>query len=286
MLKFLLIFTITGCGKLHHTPPAEPSTPKTDAIPLRAAYGARLADYVSKTADRHGWPSADDCDGTVWAGEACLGGVGVDILQAEYAPGEIHRRPIVAGECYPGGSETTVSRDDLVLYVDCAFHKGDAGALNRLLNFGQAKNWVMGEPASEERVFMGPNLQGITARAAYKLGSSRRSYADLPVIELAGLKDYQQHIEVNEILLSSEVAGGATGWELELMKVLVEGSPNDPLFQAALGVYTGEFDEAIRLLLDPTNPIPTYVRGNQAQLFADAWWLRAAKVVLDRFPNS
>ena len=277
MMRFLLLisFSLLGCGRIK---PADPkSTPL--AAPLQALYETNLASYTTATVANHAWPSVTDCDGTVWAGTAALGAAPAWITLAEWNPGEIHRRPQASGECYPAGSSSTVSRDDLVLYMAGAFDQKNTPALQRLNAYAAAHpaapaslgSW-MGEPHD-------PNLTLMTPTEMTKLSRSIGESGGVD-LEAPGTADYQDNIEVEEILLSTAVNGGANGWELALLESLEAQYPNDALFQAAKGVYSGDCTAAAQLLLASPTPIPTYVRGDEPVLFAQAWWLRAATLVL------
>ena len=269
-LPLSIIFALGACGRLHPAAPVSSSP----AHPLTSLYQKNLATYNDATAATSGWPSATDCDGTVWAGTAYLGGADANMSLAEWAPGEIHRRPKASGECFPVESSSTVSRDDLILYMGAAVAAKDAGALQRLQAYAQANSDWMGQPHDPNYTLMTPTLVAILSRAI----SGGSSGID---IEAPGAKDYQDHIEVEEILLSTTVNGGANGWELALLESLEAQFPNDALFQAAKGIYSGDCDVAAKLLLQSPTSVPTYVRGDQVALFAQAWWLRAAKLVLE-----
>ena len=277
----IAFLSLASCSK--H--PAKPSS-SAAATQLKPIYDAKLSAYANEIpASNHGWPSVTDCDGTVWAGTACLGGVTVSLADAEYpVPGQIQRRPSSSGTCWVNGaaeeaSASTVSRDDLVLYMGCAVATKNTDALKRLQTYASANpdspaelgDWV-GMPHDDGLTLMTPTLLGILSRA---LGGSGID------IEAPGSKDYQDNIEVEEVLLSTAVNGGtANGWELALLDSLVSQDPNDALFQAAKGIYSGDCTTAAGLLTNPGVVIPSYVRGDSTQLFADAWWLRAASLVL------
>ncbi len=110
------------------------------------------------------------------------------------------------------------------------------------------------------------------------------------------LADYEKHLlvegielngAVNEALRKSGLALGAitlldvNDQQLARLKELSESEPTDALVQAVYGVYTGDFSASLKLLLDDGTPSPTYVRGNAN--YPAVHWLRAAKVVLDRY---
>lgn len=271
----LFIFLIAACSR--HTPKADHSSIAEQLAPV---YQDRLKAYASEVPSANdGWPSLLDCDGTVWAGTACLGGAVVSITDAEYPnAGELQRRPKSIGSCYPGSSDSSASRDDAVLYMSCSFSHHDVNALERFQSYLQANGGYIGQPSDPNLTLMTPTLNALLARAISKLGGTGGNPG--AVIEAPGAKDYQDHIELEEISFSTAVNGGANDWEIGLLDSLEAQYPNDALFQAAKGVYTGDCTAAPQMLLDPGIVIPTYVRGSDPKTFADAWWLRAAAIVL------
>ena len=281
----MLMMLACACGQLGLMHPASPASAPLVAE-LQPTYDAALADYNIATATADGHPSLTDCDDTVWAGTACLGGAGVRMTDLEYpAPGELQRRPAATGTCWQPGvtgtqpSASTASRDDAVLYMACLVKQGDKPALGRFQTYVQANGGFFGQPADPNLTLMTPTLNAILARAI----SGGSAGVD---IEAPGVKDYQDHIEVEEVLLSTAVNGGANGWELALLESLAAEFPDDALFEAAKGVYTGDCQRAPALLLEKETPMPSYVRGDQAALFAKAWWLRAAALVLSHCKES
>ncbi len=110
------------------------------------------------------------------------------------------------------------------------------------------------------------------------------------------LEDYEKHLLVEGIELNGSVneAARKSGLEpasftvmdvndqqLARLKELSESEPTDALVHAVYGVYTGDFSRALGLLLDDATPAPSYVRGDAN--YPAVHWLRAAKVVLDRY---
>lgn len=234
------------------------------------------------------WPTLRDCDGTLWAGIACAVGMPVGIHFAEYAPGEIHRRPYES--CYTdrdNGSKTTISRDMLTGYMACAHRWRDLSAMKRLAEYGEKNNWVMGKPEwYVSRVLLGDNLKGILGRMIYELsfGADDRSYRSTPAIHLPVTEDYQRHIQVQTILLDNAITVpktmDITGNMLERLRANAEAKPEDPLFQAALGLFTGDQSKALELLMRDEMPCPSYARGENPNVYCKLIWLQAADIVV------
>jgi hypothetical protein len=74
------------------------------------------------------------------------------------------------------------------------------------------------------------------------------------------LKDFEHHLQTLGIILDGEVSGGISDICLQALKSKADEFPSDALFQAALGIYTGDLDHATKLLVDPEYRCPTYVR--------------------------
>lgn len=272
----LLCLLLAGCGALRQKSVSAPALNPRRAD-LQAAYDQKLA-ALEAAADRAtGWPSATDCDSTLWAGEAAAAGdAKVQLSLAEQAPGEIHRRPKASGECYPKGSSSTISRDMLVGYIAGAFARQDRAALERLYDYGHAHAWVMGTgPASE--TFFTPDGQGVLARAIKALGGASHAEAAVPLF-CATEADYALHIQTVGTLLDAAASGATDELCAGQAAASAKANPKDALMQAAAGVFSGDMSAATDLLLDPGYLCPSYVRG--APLYCAVQWLFAAHVVL------
>ena len=267
-----------GCGR--HEP--QTSTP-SHVDELRVEYAAKRAELATLTDDRGGWPSVMDCDAVLWAGEAAAAGLDVDLARAEHAPGEVHRRP--AKPCWTPdagdtGSRTTISRDMLLGYLAGVWAQQDVGALQRLAAYGEAHDWVMGQPLADGRTWMGFNLQGLLGRMLAHFGADKAyrylptSYAVLPAA------DYERHLLALGVYLQGDVSQGVDGEMMARLDELEAAEPDNFFFSAVRSVYTGDATRAVELLLADA-PAPTYVRGDQPEAYALAHWLLAAKIVLD-----
>lgn len=300
--KIMALVLMVGCA-----PKAEPAKQKQAQFSdLRQAYDARLAAITWPD----GWPSKIDCDALLWAGLASAAGVDVDLSLAEYEPGKMHRRP--PPPCFENGedkgSKSTISQDMLTGYLWAIWRSRDRDAAERLASYGEANAWVMGE-GLKSRTIMRTNLQGILGRMLYQMsrGFDDRLYRRWFMAYLPVSEDYEQHIQAHGIILNAEIDEylrvnnmdatkadpdhGASFALLDVsagnfnrLKSLAEASPSDPLFHAGLGIYTGDMSPAIALLLDETNPPPTYVRGKDPAAYAESYWLFTANLVLRREP--
>lgn len=313
---FLLILL---CACAHQN---EAQTPKSSerVAELRVKFEEKKLE-LSPLLAPSGWPlDASDCDGTLWLGKLCAAGVPVDLSLAEYAPGEIHRRPPPScwtKESGDQGAPSTVSNDMLTGYLACIWTTKDVGALERLADYGEANEvtvlglpvaWKMGEPYPQmaSRVVARPNVLGTVGRMQQVLTKNDRhpGYRVYPAVFGPVFSDFERHIQAESIWLEGEVndALKAQGddpvppvpdettlieindLELSRLKALVKVEPTNFLYHGVLGIYTGDMAPAVELLLDDDTPVPTYVRGGPGKAYQLINWLRAAKIVLDRFP--
>lgn len=286
MIKILfLILALSACTKKH-----EEVKHSNDLQDLQFFYDLTYKGVLDELDPVTGWPSNTDCDGTLWAGLGCSLGMPVRIELAEYAPGEIHRRP--GNSCYTKengdqGSKSTISRDMLTGYIACNIETKDLDALKRLANYGEDHAWIMGEPSHMvSRIFLAGNLTGLLGRAIFVLskGSSDRLYRHAPTDYLPVYEDFERHIQTQGILLQERISGEITDQMFERLNDNAYESVNDPLFVAALGKFKGNQDYTIKLLLSDT-PCPSYARGERPDLYCRINWLQAAKIVLDGYKN-
>jgi hypothetical protein len=285
---FCIILTLglSSCGLFTKKHEKSPNA-DTRLTTLSGEYVKRKAAYEEITLGTQGWPSVNDCDATLWAGEVCSAGLEVQISAAEYpVDGQVQRRPI--SSCFfqghPNGSDSSVSNDMILGYLSCLWQQQDLHALQRLADYGEAHNWVMGEPADSDRVYMKPNQQGLLGRMLAQLGDNR-SYRKIPPEYLPVEKDFEKHLQVLGILLNGQVDSNLhlldiRGDMYNRLEALAEDD-QDALMQAAFGTYTGDMSKALDLLLLPETPIPSYVRGNEN--YKLVYWLKAASVVLNSF---
>ncbi len=264
MKKFIAQFAILsliGCGHKKAEAPAIPTS--TQSVLLATKQAAWLAELRLLSDQKTGWPSIDDCDSTLWAGLArTAGAASIDLGEVEPSPGAIVRNPFKP--CSPS------SRDMILGYASGRWAAGDLGALQRLANYGEAHSWFMS--ANAELSYIDPSNQGLLGRMIEKLsnGADKRSYRNTPFICLPLSKDYEQHLEVIDTLLDGEVDShhmqaprpqDIPGSCFDVIRNFAHKSPDDGLFAAAAGVYTGDMTPAFSLLLDDSYQCPSYVRG-------------------------
>lgn len=276
MLRLIAtILLLAGCSHGRHA--ATTGAPSDKSQELQAKRKAKV-EASGFTAELYQAPQ--DCDWTLWAGKLAMTDVKINMDVVEYAPGEIHRRPKDQGECYPAHSDSTVSDDQLTGYAGARFRSGDLSALQRLSSYASSHNLVMGEPSSAVGdVVLKEGLLVLIDRMIAKLSGHGEPPDPAPEYEPVSA-DYAQHIQAMQIVLHGEAHGSITDQMLTRLNGLAAGSPTDETFAAALAVYTGDYNHAMDLLLDDSTPLPTYVRGERPDVYAEIYWLWAADLVL------
>lgn len=290
-VTLLLLCNIAACGKK-----VEESAPQPNARigELRGKYQENLEKAKTSWDQATGWPSATDCDGTLWAGLGlAAGNTNVQLGLAKHADGKIHRRPVQP--CWESGtdlgSSSTISKDMLLGYVFGLFRAGKKEDLEGLFQYGRDHNWIMGDPTDAVgKVVLTPNGITTLCNAIKKLGGPDRTECHLPTSFGSGSEDYQQHLAVLGILLWGEVAPEKVALTdqipkggLETLTDLAYSHANDALFTAAYALYSsGNYEQPIALLLGDYVS-PSYVRGSDA--YPLVHWLFAANLVLRQFPN-
>lgn len=258
---------------------------------LRAKYQQVKTAAQDKFDKETGWPSKDDCDGTLWAGLASVAGVEtVRIELAEHKSGEIHRRPYTP--CwYDGqdhGSQTTVSRDMIVGYSWAMWRRRDKDAINRLARYGEVHGWKMGEPFADGRVMLTGNGIGLIGRMLKALDGPDKLYRHIKPV-FTKVDGFERHLMILGILMEGEVNDSLAIKEVEVTKgareLLEWARDQEPLnatAHAAAALYSnGDFNEATRLLLE-SDYVPEYVRGHEN--YHTVYWLFSASLILNHTP--
>jgi hypothetical protein len=300
---FLTLIVIACSSKKHE---AESSSDDRKLALTYLVQEQRLA--LTEEAGESHWLAPHECDSSLWNGEALAAGVdAIDLSIAEYSPGEIHRRP--PPSCWDGsdqGSKSTVSNDMILGWMAGMWRTRDLAALQRLADYGEEHEWVMGKPFPEmaSRVVLKPNQIGLLGRMIYALSNGRddRSYRKWFKLYTAVSEDYEKHIQALSIMLQGEVdeflrlnSLDATRADpdgqplalldvnqgmLERLQALASSDPQDALFACVLGVYSGDMSRALDLLFSDAYLAPSYARGDE--VYKNVHWLFAADCALRR----
>jgi hypothetical protein len=288
----LLVTGFVACGKKHGRLPSEGDGDHIKKLKARYALTARIASI--KRDKKTGWITPRDCDGMIWSGKyAATTCDKVDILAAEFdGSGRFGRRP--PPRCWDGednGSKTTWSRDMAVAgLIPWAYACGELEVLERHAAYGKEHNWVMGEPNTAARVVYTPQVIGLLYQAIYALGGENSINRLWPSTYPKGLDDYEAHLQMMQIWLRGQMEApkvAPTPISDQMLKRIKEHAkrePRNPFYRYMAGLYDGDMQPAIDLLLAPDRPVGGYVRCHKVSECANAEWLWVANLVLQRFP--
>lgn len=273
---FLLAFFFLGACE-DHTAEAPKDLAGTDELcQLFIDEKQKLTEKISSQ-DNY-WPLPEDCDGMIWAGKAAVVLDDVDIQAAEYPdhPGKYGRRPPIDDNwCWMPdegdlGSKTEWSRDmGIAGLFPWIWKRNKLKIAEDHAEYGFDHFWKMGEPIDNGRVLYTPGMFGLLYQMIYALGGDNNVLRHTPDVYRGGQEDYHGHLQVMKIWLRGEVeavldenklALGISGTMLKRLEEHAEREPRNPLYAFVLGIYTGEFQTAIDLLLDPEKPVGPYVR--------------------------
>ncbi len=265
---------LMSCGYFKTEDQADPE-PVVPVSPPQQTWVEELrsfkADIVSQMRvlqdDRTGWIT-DDCDGWIWNAKAVIGGLeGVNLLASEYTgiSGKFGRRPPSPRWCYQGqnyGSESTWSRDmaqaGLIPY---GLLTADLDILQRHAEFGEANNWVMGDPSSADRVIYSPQLIATLYKVIGHLGGSIPAGVSWITVYPSGLTDYQAHLQINGLLIRSEIDEKLPAIAIDRIEEHASREPNNALYGYMRQRFdSGSYSVVARSLIDGTASKPTYVR--------------------------
>lgn len=288
-LWLLYVMTLlSSCGAARHIPVKEFYG---DHDALRKAYEEKAQEAQEKFDRETGWPSAEDCDGLLWAGIARAAGINSVLFnRAEQASGRLSRRP--KAPCFADGkdlgSDSTISKDMVLGYLYASWRSGDLGAMQRLAAYGESHYWVLGEPfpARADKVLLTGNQIGLLGRIIENLsgGQVLKPYRNIEPIYSMVKKDYEQHLMALFILLNGEVRGWISSYEKHFLKYLRNSDRANPLFAAAYALYDdGDFNSVISGLGSATYT-PSYARGSDNYKLVA--WLFTADLILRNFPES
>ena len=256
MHKLLILSFLLGCGQF--------GIIKTKPAPQASKKELLQAQYKVNKAKLTGWPSRTDCDGVLWASEALLGGISLDIYEARDKEGKWYRSP--SHDCFDTGRSRSDFSNDMLVGIVLAC---DGNAVRRYYAWLVRHNFIMGR-GDRGATFVKPNVLGVLKRSLGKPAPR------LPYIR--NNKDYVRHIQMLMIYIDGRTTGYITEHELEVLESYDDGK--DYLLTAIVARYNGDYERAIKLLLEEGHQ-PSYVRGDQPERYRLAHWLFAANIILE-----
>ena len=192
-------------------------------------------------------------------------GFPIDISNFEKTPGRLERD---AAPCYPEFSKSEASREIYIGWLHMIWTTKDVKALDRLIAYGEAHSWVMGE-GPEDLVNISPlapmiYLMKSKMGNAVGIASVKETNASVAFTSddtdtiLSGFKG---HVLASYLWLAVQVQGKLGPVGLAALKTLADASPGNPMYQALNHRFTdGKQSIASAVLLNtklfPEDKIP------------------------------
>jgi hypothetical protein len=151
--------------------------------------------------------------------------------------------------CYPNDSKSSISRDGILAVLQDIWTHGDLVRLNRMIAYGEAHNWVVGEGPLDytNMALLLPIIYRMQDRLSGKTNLELASSAALDSV----LSGFQGHLLANYLWLKARMEGSLNALEVSLLKSLVSANPRDPMYQALYHRFTdGDMSETYKILLD------------------------------------
>lgn len=227
-LFYIVLMLMAACGSSTNLRTCDLSTYNTPAVELHQ--------------DSHGFVEYEKCDSLFLSGLVSASGIDVDLGEAEINSGEWLRRPADYAECYAAGeSRSTISRDQLLGVYWYAWRSQDVDMLERLWDFGKARNWKMGDGRLlGADTVLNPAMISTLAQMLYMMGSDRGSVItrNLPVswsVKYDTSNYYVNRLTALHLLLRKEAYGSISAGSQGVLIEMTDKWPGNPLFAIAAG---------------------------------------------------
>jgi hypothetical protein len=256
-----LAVILTACGQVPIEKTWGGDTPEeAEFEKLKEKHSKYLKLFKSEQKEA-GFIYTDKCDSLLFSSLLSAVGVpGIDVVAAEAAPGRWWRRPASLPECYSvGESRSTISRDMLLGVLWWAWEKKRLDVLDRLFQFGESRDWVMGDDSIQGGHTVFTPLLPLLARMRHRLGGHEHPARHFPLASEFDLnKDgFEAHLQVLQIILDAKVKGSYSQQGWNRLEEQARRQPNNPLFQFAIGKHK----KTVELLLNnkwwPEDRLPT-----------------------------
>lgn len=247
-----------GCGPKKQTRPNMSSEEKLELLNQKADLYRNLIEQVKGPS---GFIESDKCDSLLFSSLAAASGVSVNILAAEASPGRWLRRPTSLPECYENGlSRSTISRDQLLGVLWWAYRTRNAAAIERLWDYGQARDWFMGDDeAGGTHTLMTP-IVPLLSRLRNNLNGKQLDifWSSLPLASEGDQSKtgFEAHLQVLQLLLDKKFRNGYSTLALATINRQSQRQPNNPLFQYAAGNVSGAVDSLLNESVWPADRLP------------------------------
>lgn len=239
-----------------------PIPTKDDLPQLRVKYEKYLE--LSKAELDNSSFTKPKCDSLLFTSLYAAAGGNVNVFQAEKLPGEWHRHP--GFECYPGDSKSSISKDMFTGLLQLIWAKRDHAAIERLVDYGNAHDWLMGEAINDTERYSRTKVLGPFKATFYelrfRLGGADSDVRKIPHVWDPNLKGFERHLEILDQLLRGMMIGGINDLQLAYLKKVANDEPHNALYQAIYHKFKdGDQSRAAALLLNtklfPEDSLPT-----------------------------
>lgn len=258
---------LLACGPKH----APESNPEPSKV-LVSKYVLYL-EAVKGVQDEHGAVDADECDSLQRSGLICAAGGRLDLgsFRDPSKPGRFYRRPVAYPECFAsGGSKSTISADQLYGVFWCAWRTRNLEIAEAIWDYGQPRDWLMGDDnVGGLSTRLNPHQVATLASLIHVLGGADHSERLYHPAIWVGCSGFVCALQAYEILLRAELEGKITSSDKAALKYAAERNPNNILSQYAWGLFNGNQDRTVSLLMDdpryPSDRLP------DSSTVCDAW---------------
>jgi hypothetical protein len=204
-----------------------------------------------------GW-AVGECDGLLFTALRGIGcGNDVAAFESTVEPGRWYRSPrhdycFVPDKVGEQGGDSTISKDMYVGLSAILAHTGDREAASRTVEYGDAKNWIVGEARDAitvaSKCFIVPQLQNVFRKIA-----AMQTLAPSDDDALGVSTGFRAHLDVLAILVRGKLYGSISNLDLAILKEQVKRQPRNALYQAAKARYDdGDYNPALEILSDET----------------------------------
>jgi hypothetical protein len=258
-MRLLLLTFLLACSQPKHKA-VETHSSLEEVKKKRDLY----IELAKQHTDESGWLDFE-CDALLFNSIAAFSGFPVDPTLARQADGKWLRHP--KRSCYPEGSKSSISKDMFNGLMLWAFANGRADVLQQVYDYGDANDWIMGEAVDfatlMSRVAFAPTM---VYRLKVMIDALNPSLMGVVIDSTdEGLiilrQNFEAHLHIVTILQNYLINKAITDGELAVLKAYTELEPNNALFHAMYGKFTGDQSKAIKLLMDeshfPNDALPT-----------------------------
>ena len=244
LVFFVFLFACGSCGSK--------SEKKTKPSPISQAASDKGEFYCSKLTDA---VFKERCDKITF--KAMVAANCPQDLSGFEKDGRWERDEV---QCYPDNSKSSISRDGMISVLHYVWTTKDAKLLQRLINYGEAHDWIMGDGPRDltDATILTPMIYFIQG----KLKNDSTALLDyLPTTEDIA-QSFKGHVIANYIWLQARVRGNINAVEAAILNKLWEASMEDPMYTALMHRFVdGNQADTFSLLLNrpefPNDSLPT-----------------------------